>query len=104
MLCTGDGKTVPDPDGVPGEEVRVPEAGVPGHERKAVPDGFQLRRTQEGGKMISCQRTECPWWDDDGCLSEECGDGEDGAYMNPPVDWDRYADMNGMEDDDAGDH
>ena len=34
--------------------------------------------------MISCERTECPWWDEDGCLSSDCGEWEEGAYMNKP--------------------
>lgn len=49
--------------------------------------------------MISCERTECPWWDEDGCLSSDCGEWDEGAYMNPPAGWDRYADLNGMEDE-----
>lgn len=35
--------------------------------------------------MISCDRTSCPWWDEDGCLSEECGDWNEGTYMNKPT-------------------
>lgn len=31
-----------------------------------------------------CKRTDCPWWDEDGCLSEECGAWEDGEWMNKP--------------------
>ena len=42
--------------------------------------------------MIACERTNCPWWDEDGCLSDDCGD--------MPEEWDRYCDMNGMEDED----
>ena len=54
--------------------------------------------------MISCERTSCPWWDEDGCLSEECGDWNDGAYMNPPDNWDRYAELNGVEEEHEDDH
>ena len=35
--------------------------------------------------MITCDRTECPWWDEDGCLSEECGDWNEVKYMNKPT-------------------
>lgn len=38
--------------------------------------------------MIACERTSCPWWDEDGCLSEECGDWDEGEYMNIPEDED----------------
>lgn len=32
--------------------------------------------------MITCDRTECPWWDEDGCLF--CEKWEEGEYMNRP--------------------
>lgn len=34
--------------------------------------------------MITCENTSCPWWDEDGCLSEECGAWEEGTWMNKP--------------------
>lgn len=45
-------------------------------------------------RMI-CERTDCPWWDEDGCLDEECF----GNHMNPPDGWDRYAELNGVEEE-----
>lgn len=35
--------------------------------------------------MITCENTSCPWWDEDGCLSEECGAWDEGEYMNKPI-------------------
>ena len=45
--------------------------------------------------MVTCENTSCPWWDEDGCLDEECF----GNKMNPPTDWDRYAELNGVEEE-----
>ena len=50
--------------------------------------------------MISCERTSCPWWDEDGCLDEECF----GNKMTPPENWDRYAELNGVEEEHEDDH
>lgn len=32
--------------------------------------------------MITCENTDCSWWDEDGCLF--CEEWKEGEYMNRP--------------------